>query len=107
MEGEGGGGPEVTVEVVAWVTRFVDGDGGRRRLFAEPCPPGATVRSVLAGLCRRHPALQAALWAPGGKELSEHIEVLVNDAVLGLAHDLESPLREGDRISLVGQYLGG
>jgi hypothetical protein len=31
----------------------------------------------------------------------------VNDAVLDLTHTLESPLQTGDRLSLIGQYLGG
>ena len=98
----------VTVEVVAWVTRFVGGDGTRRKIFSEALAPGATVRSVLADLSRRHAELQEALWDRGHPtELSEHIEVLVNDAVLGLAHTLDSPLRDGDRITLVGQYAGG
>jgi len=26
---------------------------------------------------------------------------------LGLAHTLDSPVRDGDRITLVGQYTGG
>ena len=104
------GGPTigVTVEAVAWVTRFVGGDGTRRKLFALAAPPGATVRSALADIGRRHPALQEVLWDRGRTaELSEHIEVLVNDAVLGVAHTLDSPLRDGDRITLVGQYAGG
>jgi hypothetical protein len=33
--------------------------------------------------------------------------VIVNDAVLGIDHTLDSRLRPGDRITLVGQYLGG
>ena len=35
------------------------------------------------------------------------MELLVNDAVLGISHTLDSPLRPGDRISLVGQFMGG
>jgi len=97
----------VTVEVVAWVTRFVGGDGTRRQLFQEHVGPGASVRSVLGRLSDRHPALREALWDAAGRDLSEHIEVLVNDAVLGLAHTLDSPVRDGDRITLVGQYTGG
>jgi molybdopterin converting factor small subunit len=98
----------VSVEAMAWVTRFVGGDGTRRKVFTETLAPGATVRSVLADLSRRHPALQDALWDrehPG--ELGDHVEILVNDAVLGLAHTLDSPLQDGDRITLVGQYAGG
>jgi len=97
----------VTVEVVAWVTQFVGGDGTRRRLFEEVVGPDDTVRDVLTRLGLRHAALRSALWQRPGGELAEHIEVLVNDAVLGLTHSLDSPVRDGDRITLVGQYVGG
>ncbi|MBI1964102.1 MAG: MoaD/ThiS family protein [Candidatus Rokubacteria bacterium] len=95
----------VPVEVAAWVTKFVGGDGTGRRVFEEPLPPGATVRSVLRGLSARHPDLHAALWHDD--ELGEHVEVLVNDAVLGIGHALDSPLQPGDRIVLLGQFMGG
>jgi molybdopterin converting factor small subunit len=97
--------PTVPVEVVSWVTTFVGGDGTGRRVFPEVLGDGATVREVLAGLSARFPELAAALWHDG--ELGEHIEVLVNDAVLGIHHELDSPLRPGDRITLLGQYMGG
>jgi len=97
----------VTVEVVAWVTRFVGGDGTRRQVFQEPVAPDASVRTILGQVSDRYPALREALWDAAGRELSEHIEVLVNDAVLGLAHTLDSPVQDGDRITLVGQYTGG
>jgi molybdopterin converting factor small subunit len=97
----------VTVEVVAWVTRFVGGDGTRRKLFDEAANPDATVRSVLRGLSDRYGALRDVLWDREAGDLSEHVEVLVNDAVLGLTHTLDSPVRNGDRITLVGQYVGG
>jgi molybdopterin converting factor small subunit len=95
----------VPVEVIGWPTRFVGGDGSARRVFDEPLGPGATVRSVLRGLSGRFPALAEALWH--GDELGEHIEVLVNDAVLGIGHTLDSPLRQGDRITLLAQFMGG
>ncbi len=95
----------IPVEVVAWVTKFVGGDGSGRRVFEEPLGPGATVRSVLAALSGRFPELAAALWH--GRELGEHLEVLVNDAVLGIRHDLDSELCAGDRITLLGQFMGG
>jgi molybdopterin converting factor small subunit len=95
----------VTVEVVSWITKFTGGDGTGRQEFREPLPAGATVRSVLRGLSGRFPELEAALWH--GTEIGEHIEVLVNDAVLGISHSLNSPLRPGDQITLLGQYMGG
>jgi molybdopterin converting factor small subunit len=95
------------VEVVAWVTRFVGGDGTRRKVFDEVIASDATVRNVLSRLSDRHPTLREALWDQGTSELTEHIEVLVNDAVLGLTHTLDSAVQDGDRITLIGQYTGG
>lgn len=98
----------IPVEVVAWVTRFVGGNGSQRRVFEEPLAPDATVRSVLRGLSSRFPELQHALWSDAGdQEIGAHVEVLVNDAVLGVSHELDSPVKPGDRIALVGAYLGG
>ena len=99
------GAPTVSVEIVSWITRFIGGDGSGRRVLEEPLRDGATVRSVLRGVTARFPELERALWH--GAELGEHIEVLVNDAVLGVAHELDSPLRPGDRIALLGQFMGG
>ena len=95
----------VPVEVVSWVTKFVGGDGTGRRVFDEPVAPDATLRSVLEGVSARYPELKAALWH--GRELGEHIEVLVNDAILGITHTLDSPVKPGDRIALLGQFMGG
>src|SRR2546429_8989393 len=95
----------IRVEAASWVRKFAGGDGTGRRALEEPLTPGATVRSVLAGLSSRYPELAAALWH--GSELGEHIEVLVNDAVLGIAHSLDSPLKPGDRITLLAQFMGG
>lgn len=95
----------IPVEIVAWITKFVGGDGTGRRVLEEPLSPGATVRSVLAGLTARFPQLGGALWHDG--ELGEHIEVLVNEAVLGVTHSLDSPLKPGDRLTLLAQFMGG
>ena len=97
----------VTVEAVAWVTQFVGGDGTRRKVFDEAVDPEATVRSVLSRLSDRYPTLRDVLWSRTSGDLAEHIEILVNDAVLGLTHTLDSPVRDGDRITLLGQYAGG
>ncbi|MFB3816878.1 MAG: MoaD/ThiS family protein [Candidatus Methylomirabilales bacterium] len=97
----------VTVEAVAWVTTFVGGDGSKRRAFPASYPAGTTVRGALEALAGQFPKLREALWDASGQNLAEHIEVLVNDAVLGVQHTLDSPLREGDRITLIGAFTGG
>lgn len=96
------------MEAVAWVTQLAGGDGTRRKMLDEAVAPGATVRTVLLGLSDRYPALREVLWVPAaGHDLAEHIEILVNDTILGITHSLDSPVRDGDRITLLGQYTGG
>jgi len=97
----------VTVEVTTWVTKHVGGDGSGSTVFTEAFAPGETVRDVLRRCSARFPELDAALWSPDRTELGEHIEVVVNEAVLGVTHGLDSPLKNGDRITLLGQFMGG
>ena len=94
-----------TVEVTTWVTKYVGGDGSGSYVFEEPIARGDTVRDVLRRYTARFPELEAALW--DGSTLGAHIEVLVNDAVLGIAYDLDTPLTGGERITLLGQFMGG
>jgi molybdopterin converting factor small subunit len=95
----------IPVELASWVTRFAGGDGSGRRVVEERWEPGATVRTMLRSVSSRFPDLAQALWQDG--DLGENIEVLVNDAVLGIHHDLDSPVKPGDRITLLAQFMGG
>ncbi len=97
----------VTVEVTTWVTRHVGGDGSGSKLFTESFTHGETLRQVLRRFSARHPDLDAALWSPDRTQLGEHLEIVVNDAVLGVTHELDSPLQGGERITLLGQFMGG
>ena len=97
----------VTIEVTTWVSKYVGGDGSGARTFKESLAAGETVRDVLRRYSLRFPALDAALWDPTKSALGEHIEVLVNDAVLGVSHDLDTRLEGGERITLLGQFMGG
>ncbi len=97
----------VEVDTVAWVTRFVGGNGSDRVRFDLAVEPGDTIRTVLRRLSERFPQLQYALWDAESGELGEHIEVVVNGAILGVRHGLDSELQDGDRILLFGQYMGG
>ncbi len=89
------------------MTKFIGGPGAGRKEFEEPFVPGETVRDVLQRFSGRHPELDAALWDASKKQLGEHIEVMVNDAVLGITHTLDTSLKNSDRITLLGQYMGG
>ena len=53
---------QVEIEAVAWVTKFVGGDGSTRRVYHESLKAGDTVRRVLRRLSGRFPELHKALW---------------------------------------------
>lgn len=97
----------VTIEVTTWVTKHVGGGGSGSRIFEMPLGRAETVRAVLRRFTEDFPELDAALWDPSKMHLGEHIEVLVNDAVLGVTHELDSELTGGERITLLGQFMGG
>jgi hypothetical protein len=98
----------VPVEVLSWVNRLVGGPGTGQITVDTVVPRGSTVRDVLRAMSERFPELGRALWDPTRpKELGDNIEVLVNNGVLGLTHDLDSEVLDGERLMLLGQYMGG
>ena len=98
----------VTVEVLSWVNKFVGGPGTGEVTLTEEVEPGTSVRAVLRRVTDRYPELDRALWDPGRpREIGDNIEVMVNNAVLGVTHDLDSAVLEGERLTLLGQYMGG
>ena len=98
----------VRVEVLSWVNQLVGGPGTGEKAVDLTVPKGATVRAVLRAISDRYPELGRALWDPTRpRELGDNIEVLVNNAVLGVSHDLDSEVLEGERVTLLGQYMGG
>jgi hypothetical protein len=98
----------VRVEVISWVNRLIGGPGIGEETVEIAVPKGASVRAVLRALSDRFPELGRALWDPTRPhELGDNIEVLVGNAVLGVSHDLDSEVLDGERIALLGQYMGG
>jgi hypothetical protein len=98
----------VHVEVLSWVNRFVGGPGTGQVTVDQEVPRGSSVRAVLRAMSDRYPELGRALWDPTRpRELGDNIEVLVNYAVLGVTHELDSEVLDAERITLLGQYMGG
>ncbi len=98
----------IDVEVLSWVNKFVGGPGTGEVTLAEEVPAGVTVRTVLRRVTDRYPELARALWDPDRpREIGDNIEVMVGNAVLGVTHDLDSQVLDGERITLLGQYMGG
>ncbi len=98
----------VRVEILSWVNKYVGGPGTGEVALTEEVSRGATVRAALRAVTDHYPELGGALWDPqSSREIGDNVEVMVNNAVLGVSHDLDSELTDGDRITLLGQYMGG
>lgn len=102
---ENADGFTVRVELLAWVRTFIGGPAEGSQDFDEPARPGDTVRDVLRRLSGRYPELSAALWE--GNQIGPHIEIVVNNTILGNDFDLDSEVKPGFEILLAGQYIGG
>ncbi len=98
----------VEVEAIAWVRTFLGGPADGAQTFQEQAREGDTVRDVLRGLSVRYPKLHEALWdTESPQEIGTHIEIIVNNTILGNDYTLASPVKKGFQIVLAGQYVGG
>ncbi|MDH4249477.1 MAG: hypothetical protein OEW39_16850, partial [Deltaproteobacteria bacterium] len=89
----GGSGKTITVvvELDSWVTALAEGPGTGALEFSLQLPLDTPVRGALKVLSARFPKLDQALWNEEQRqEMGSHLEVIVNNAILGVTHELES-----------------
>ena len=72
---------------------------------ADVAVSGATVKAVLDDLVRQCPALGPKLFDNG--KLRPHVNVLVNDEDVRYLQKLDTPVGEGDKISILPAVAGG
>jgi len=88
----------VTVRVPAALRSLA---GGRAELDAAPGP----LRDVLDAIGRDSPALLERVLDAGA--LRRHVNVFVNDEDVRFRDLLDTPVREGDRVTIVPAIAGG
>ena len=76
--------------------------GGRAEVRVE----AGSLGQVLEALGRESPELRERLLGPSGR-LQRHVTVFVNDEDVRFLDLLETPVREGDRVSIVPAIAGG
>ena len=67
---------------------------------------GGSVREVIADLDARHPGLAGAIVTPDG-ELHRFINMYLNDEDIRFLGTLETPVADGDVISILPAVAGG
>ena len=98
---------QVKIEVSAWLTRYVGGSGGGRIYFTEEFTLGDSMQTVVRRFTKRFPDLDHLLWDTESGQLSAFVEIIVNDAFLGISHTLDSEVKDGDMITLLPAWDGG
>jgi MoaD family protein len=88
----------VEVKVTANLQKHV---GGQRSVKAE----GGTVREVLDDLDERHPGFRDMVVADG--RIHRFVNVYLNDEDVRFLQQLDTPLTEGDVISVLPALAGG
>jgi len=89
----------VTVRIPAVLRALV---GGR----AELAVPAGSLRDVLDAVGRESPELVSRLLADEGA-LRRHVNVFVNDEDVRFRELLETPVRDGDCVTIVPSIAGG
>jgi molybdopterin synthase sulfur carrier subunit len=76
--------------------------GGERIVAAE----GATLRELIDNVDRRHPGFAGQLLEPTGDQ-RRFVNIYVNDEDVRYLSGLETPVSEGDVISILPAVAGG
>ncbi len=89
----------VTVNIPTSLRRFT---GGSDRVELE----GANVGEVLTGLRERHPGLGGQLFDDKGG-VRRFVNVYLNDDDIRFLDQLQSPVSDGDELSIIPAIAGG
>ena len=68
---------------------------------------GTTLRELLAALAADYPLLARRAYDPATDQVSEQVNLLVNDVLAAALRGLDTPLQDGDTITLLPAYAGG
>ncbi|HTW55213.1 MAG TPA: molybdopterin-synthase adenylyltransferase MoeB [Thermoplasmata archaeon] len=91
--------PKAVVRIPTPLRAFTDG-------AAEVAVDSTTVGGAIRSVCERHPGLRRHLLTPDG-QLRNFVSVFVNEEDVRQRERTETPLRDGDLVSIVPAIAGG
>ena len=68
---------------------------------------GSTIRELIEDLEKKYPGIKDRLYAEGGKELNRFVNIYVNEEDVRFLKNAETPLSDGDEVSIVPSIAGG
>jgi molybdopterin synthase sulfur carrier subunit len=72
----------------------------------EITAPAGTIGAILEALGKQYPEFRSRITAESGR-LRPYLNVFVNDEDIRFAKDLETPVKDGDEVSIIPSIAGG
>jgi len=88
-----------TIRIPTPLRRLTDGK-------EEVAAAGATIAEVLADLEAKHPGFREKLFDAEGR-IKRHVNIFANDEDIRFLSNLETPVADGDEVSIVPAIAGG
>ncbi len=98
---------KITIEAWPWLSELLGGSRNRRYIFDVEIEEDATLEALLAQLAEGNDRFRAAIYKPGGKELSGYLSAVINGRLPELLEGNQTRLQEGDRVVMVQGFAGG
>ena len=92
---------KIQIEVLGWLTSYVGGDGGGIKYLEAEFSRGETLRAAVFRLSLRYPALHQRMWDSKSGQVGPNLDILLNDAYLGITRSLDSEIQDGDKITML------
>ena len=99
--------PCIQLEIVPWLTRLFGKETGGRIRREVAILPDESIGAFLRRIGEEYPEFGRIIWDDAQNDLSEHVQVILNDTVLEAVGPADTKLRPGDQLMLVPPYLGG
>ncbi|MAG35985.1 MAG: hypothetical protein CL878_07055 [Dehalococcoidia bacterium] len=97
----------VRVEVMSWLSRYLDTGRPSRVILEQDVGDGTTVRQLLEEIASDNQEFREVLFDATTGRLSGHIGLILNGRFLELAGGLEAELKPGDVVRLMPGFSGG
>ncbi len=97
----------VTIEALPWLGEAFGGLRSARHTFEVEVEADATLATLLNKLAREYPSFRRVVYDSDTGDFSERVLVALNDHLPELLEGYDTPLKAGDRITLMQAYAGG
>ncbi len=98
---------KVRLEMIPPIARMLDANASGWLLIEEEIGVGSTVGDLLASLALSYPEFRKAVFDPDTGEISEQVNIILNNLLLPLSEVTRTGINDGDNLMFLPVYSGG